>query len=545
MARCGWIFIFLGVSLSVFQNLSADFVKTFILVDDVTHLLSEAEVGEQEGFYTCGLNIPGKCCDLRRKLQLLYQCIPNSPELIDLLKKEIYAYYKDFGYPLIVVMCPKRQVSGSVLQFVVMESKVDQIKIEGERYTRPKKILKYFETKKGATINETVIRRDLNFINRNPFRRVLAIYRAGEQSMTTDVTLLVEDRRYYRFYAGVDNTGVKTTGRQRLLAGFTWGDVLFCNQILSYQYTTSYDFHKFQAHTFQYIAFFPWRHLLNLYGGVSFVSPHLAFPSTSSSHGTSSQASGRYVVPLDPTSNLSHEVGVGFDFKRTQNNVLFSELYPKFGRNVNLSQFVLDYNGSYHKKEYHLLYSLQGYYSPGAILPQESNSAYATLRPGAVNHWFYARSDLKLDRKLYNDCSLFLSFRSQIASQNLLPSEQIGLGGYDTVRGYDERQLNYDSGVLLNAEFRAPAFSVIRQIRQTKTRDSLQFLCFLDYGTGANYKKIPHEPKHDYLLGIGPGVRYTFDSYVAVRFDWGFKLHHAVVFAGGDSMIHFSAVANY
>lgn len=41
-------------------------------------------------------------------------------------------------------------------------------------------------------------------------------------------------------------------------------------------------------------------------------------------------------------------------------------------------------------------------------------------------------------------------FRGQLASTNLLPSEQMGLGGYNSVRGYLERQVNVDNGLIVN-----------------------------------------------------------------------------------------------
>ena len=59
------------------------------------------------------------------------------------------------------------------------------------------------------------------------------------------------------------------------MAGFNLGNVFYENHIFSYQYTSSFDFHKFVAHTFSYAAYLPIRHSLTFFGGYSKVHPEL------------------------------------------------------------------------------------------------------------------------------------------------------------------------------------------------------------------------------------------------------------------------------
>lgn len=136
--------------------------------------------------------------------------------------------------------------------------------------------------------------------------------------------------------------------------------------------------------------------------------------------------------------------------------------------------------------------------------------------------------------------SLSLLAKGQISSQNLLPSEQFGLGGYDTVRGYDQREVNKDGAILASAEARSPALPVVKP-----WNDAVQFLIFLDYGWGSDHNAIPGQRKTDYLLGTGPGIRYTIEPYLTARLDWGIKLHKKANFGGGNTMIHFNITASY
>lgn len=135
------------------------------------------------------------------------------------------------------------------------------------------------------------------------------------------------------------------------------------------------------------------------------------------------------------------------------------------------------------------------------------NADYNALRPGAKNHWVIGRASFKYLQSLPARFGILLHGRGQISSQNLLPSEQVGLGGFDTVRGYTERQLNYDSALLATVELQSPSFRVLG-LKRAKFKDNAYFIGFVDCGYGGNHNLIPGEPNSDYLLGVGPGLRY-------------------------------------
>jgi hemolysin activation/secretion protein len=112
-----------------------------------------------------------------------------------------------------------------------------------------------------------------------------------------------------------------------------------------------------------------------------------------------------------------------------------------------------------------------------------------------------------------------------VSDANLTPSEQLGLGGYDTVRGYDEREVNSDEGYLFNIELRTPSMSIGKRFGWTRWKDQLQFLAFWDYGVGYDHTLLPGEPSDTPLSAVGAGLRFTIDSNVSVRADYGFQLH--------------------
>jgi len=522
-----------------------DQLNGIVLVGDRSDMLRNYDLDNFQGVETIDLMIPGGAARLEREL-CVYLNQPLTRLTIRDIKYTISEYYRDNNYPLVVVEVPEQDITSGVLQLVILEGRLGKVSVQGNCYFSSQRLRNYIDLMPNDPICERGLIRDLNFINRNPFRRVDVVYSPGEDVGTTDLTLMVDDRRPLRFYAGVENNGVPSTSRSRWLAGFNWGNAFWLDHILAYQFTASYKTSEFFAHTLQYIAPLPWHHVFNVYGGYSRVSADLPIPNMRNT-GRSYQASGRYSIPLPPSRALYHEFTIGYDWKRTNNTIEFSDTILNFGKNVNISQFLLGYSGNYERPRYRLDFGLDAVFSPGKMMSDQSKEDYESLREGADNDWVYGVGQFVYLQRLPQDFSLSLLFKGQLTYQNLLPSEQFYLGGYDTVRGYDQRQVNSDNGILLSGELRSPAVQILKHFkaRHRNVRDAFQALIFLDYGWGINHDAIPGFPKSEWLMGAGPGVRYTIDPYLTARLDWGVKLHKQAAFGGGNTEVHFAVTASY
>jgi hemolysin activation/secretion protein len=528
-------FLFLGAAL--FGELSG-----IVLIRAEDGLLSTEELEELDGVHAFGVDFPGSHSELECDLTPLYFEQEWEPETISAIKKGIYRYYQQRRRPFIVVTVPDQDESWGILQVIVEESKLGKIDVVGNKWIASKRLKKYIHLTSGEPISLRRITQDINFINRNPYRFVDVIYGPGEEPNTTDLTLKVTTRRQYRFYTGFDNTGVLSTGRQRVFAGFSWDQVFGFDHVFSYQYTTNYHVKKFHANTFQYMALLPFEAILNLYGGFSIVHADISSPNKQNK-GTNIQASVRYEMPLTPYDFYSHETKLGFDLKNTNNNMAFVDFTPTFGQTVNLSQFLLGYLGKYEKDQKSIEGEFDLVFSPAEWLPGQTNQDFNSLRPSAKNRWVYATAFIKLKGPLSHSFSYLLFINGQISSQVLLPSEQLGIGGYSSVRGYEERQFNADTGLTGSLEIHSPPFSIFR--RKQPNQDQMYFLLFADGGWGLDKVSVPQVQPREYLIGVGPGVRYNFGSYLTARCDWGIKLHHKDSFTGGASMIHFSVIGSF
>lgn len=519
-------------------------MRGLALIDRRDKMLDQEALAKIDGVYIDLPNVPGTSNKLQACLLPLFVDQSLDQNKIKEIKNAIACYYEQYYDPFVMIEVPSQNISAGVLQLIVVRGKAGEISVKGNKWFKSDQIENYLHTEPGDDINLYSIQKDLHLINKNPFRRVDMIYSPGAEFGTTDLVLAVDDCRPIRIYAGADNSGVESTQRQRIYTGVTFGNFLWMDHLMTFQYTTSDDFKRFQGYTLQYTAPVPSGHLLNFFGGYSTVDPEMPDPAMYH-HGQTGQASFRYVMPTKLHPRATKEWSLGFDYKVTNNTVLFSELLENFGSYTNLTQFMVGYKRHQEFKTARFDIDLQAFGSPGKILPNESNADYNKLRAGARNEWLYLRGMVRYLQAFPKGFEVSVWLQGQWASAKLLPSEQFGLGGYATVRGYDERQLSMDNAFLANFELRSPLIPLVTMLRAKAAKDALQFLGFIDYGWGCNNNTIETVPTYDYLLGVGPGLRYTLDPYLSLRLDWGFKLHQQAIFTGGASEIHFNVNLSY
>ncbi|MGP1386269.1 MAG: ShlB/FhaC/HecB family hemolysin secretion/activation protein [Thainema sp.] len=104
----------------------------------------------------------------------------------------------------------------------------------------------------------------------------------------------------------------------------------------------------------------------------------------------------------------------------------------------------------------------------------------------------------------------------QFADQALVPLEQLGLGGLNTVRGYRQDLLLTDNGFFASAEARFPI------LRVPEIEGLLQITPFVDFGVGWNSEFIDPDPNT--LLSTGLGLLWQQGDRLSARLDFGIPL---------------------
>jgi hemolysin activation/secretion protein len=135
---------------------------------------------------------------------------------------------------------------------------------------------------------------------------------------------------------------------------------------------------------------------------------------------------------------------------------------------------------------------------------------------GPDSEFFAWRGQAQWVRLLAQDTLLLVRGDIQLADNSLVPLEQFGLGGQETVRGYRQDELLTDNGLLFSTEVRIPL------ARARRVDGLLQIAPFIDVGHGWNLNAIDPDP--DVLVGIGLGLLWRMGDRLSARFDYGIPL---------------------
>lgn len=500
---------------------------------------------EANGVTSDDFIIPGGSSNLTYALRAYFN-LPINKGLIIAIRDDLLSYFKAHGLPMIVIEVPPQDITTGVLQIVVYESRVDQVKITGARYYPESQIAQMIRQHPGDVVNSNILLKDIDWINRSPYRHADLIMEPGGKENTTNLEVRISDKFPLRVYAGVDNTGNRATGHNRLFGGFSWANVFHLDHTFSYQGTVSSNFDQFVSHTLNYVAPLSYRHVLMFYGGYAQVKPEIE---GFHSRGTSTQVSGRYQIPFGNFENsVLQEFTVGADYKNTNNNLILLSAgeIPIITSHVEYVQFMTGYSFGKQTGKHTISLNLQAFGSPGSALGDSSNEKFSDLRLGAKNFYLYGRF-----AGSYTYTGETLTFycmeRMQFATNPLLPPEQYGVGGYDTVRGYREREVNADDTVIVNLELRSPKTELFSMLWKSKKkyRDELMVYGFVDYAYTNELKTMPGEDKRQQLCSIGPGLKYNFEPFFSMRIDWGIRLRNSQFEDAWGSKVHFGLIASY
>ncbi|MBE9187754.1 ShlB/FhaC/HecB family hemolysin secretion/activation protein [Microcoleus sp. LEGE 07076] len=128
------------------------------------------------------------------------------------------------------------------------------------------------------------------------------------------------------------------------------------------------------------------------------------------------------------------------------------------------------------------------------------------------------RGQLQYVRLLAPETLLVVRSDVQLAGGELLPIEQFGLGGPDTVRGYRQDALLADSGIFASAELRYPI------LRISDNQGVLQVTPFVDVGNVWNRGRMAADLETNTLLSAGLGLRWQYGQRWNARLGWGIPL---------------------
>lgn len=498
-----------------------------IRVVDSTRDVSSGGVGGVSGVESLEVDLPPKV------LAVLESRIGSSMtlgELNQMVREAVVAYRKS-DLPVVDVLVPEQEITSGVLQLVIIEGRLGDVLVEGTNPRESRALASQIRTERGEVIRESDLTEDLAWINKHPTRNVDLIFSPGDEYGETDVILRSQAYKEVSAYFAYENSGTEALGESRALFGTSWTGPLFFGEdsILSYQFTTNFDSENadLQGHSGVFAQYLPWRHQITLLGAYvdsdAVLTDAFGNP-TIRTGGVNKQGSGRYGIPLPSIGRLTHELELGMDFKSSDSDLFFGGTAVRvFDTTSEIVQYSLGYNIVAVDNSGIWKVDLEFVNSPGDNTSKNTTAIFDTQRTGATADYTYGRALIERDQKLPNEWSLLARLQGQASNSNLLASETLGAGGYDTVRGFEQRIVRGDNGVVGTLELRTPTFYPSTFAGYNNIQDGAFGLLFYDAGALSSEDPLPGET--DRRIGsVGLGFRYQKDDWFTLRVDYGFQV---------------------
>lgn len=430
-------------------------------------------------------------------------------------------------HPLVDVIVPEQDVTSGVIQIVVTEYRVGEIRARGNRWFSDKVVAAPISLQHGDTIDAAKLLSELDTANSNPFRRVDLVYQPSAQPGYTDLVLNTKDRFPLTAYTGFDNSGTPVTGRSRWNMGLTWGNALWHDQQVSYQFSSSDDFFSgasrrgasFLSNSLSWTVPVRGNDSVSVFGSYQKSVPNVGvdFGFT----GRSGQASTRYNHTLPRGKRFIQSLQFGYDFKTTNNNLAFGGTAVS-RTSTEIDQFPVAYAANLADRFGASSFTTSVTFSPGGMSPNNHSDDFQPAFgqsgiSGAMSRYTYWRSDFTRLTKLPKQAVYALHLAAQTSSANLLYTEKLSAGGPDLLRGYDPNSVYGDRGLVMSNELRSPSLKPYPE----HAFGYAQLYTFWDYGALSVAKSFAGEANSLSASSVGAGVRYEVRSKLTARVNYG------------------------
>jgi hemolysin activation/secretion protein len=428
--------------------------------------------------------------------------------------------FRDRGFGVVQILLPEQDITRGVVQFRVLQPKIGKVTVEGNSNFNTENVLRSLPSvKPGETPNSANIARNLQLTAEHPIKQTNVLLRSGETEDVVDVNVKVTDDRPWRRFFSLDNTGTGDTGYFRAGIGFQHTNLFNRDHSLTAQYVTSpTNASKVSIYGAGYrIPFYELNSSLDLVAGYSDVNSGVVqglFNVAGS--GTIAAARWNYILPK--WADLDQKLAVGLDYRAFSNQVVPTGQTQNLSPDITVHPISLNYNGLKRMTAADFsFYAGVAHNIPGGSDGTEADWRNAPAARQAVNDdYTLLRYGFNYARQFRNEWQMRVALNGQYSSDALVPGEQFGLGGPDSVRGYLLREVANDRGYSMQNELYTPDFA--RKVGLSDTYNS-RALLFYDWGAVQRNKGVPGDVMRDSLASWGLGLRLTYRKMVNLRFD--------------------------
>jgi hemolysin activation/secretion protein len=371
--------------------------------------------------------------------------------------------YRLEGYGGVVAFLPGQTAADGIVRIRVVEGKLSKVGVSGHRLYSADAIRAALPAlKEGRTPEVRLIDAQLQLANENPARNVQVLLQPGSEPATVEAQLTVTERSATRTTLRADNTGSQSSGRWRTALGWQHANLFGTDQVLNLEAQTA----PRDARNVKILSG-AWR--LPLPAQLSTIDAFAAWSDVKS--GATATAAGDLdfqgqgtVIGLRGTrylprwNTLDQRISLGLESREYRNQCTIEGLPEaacgSAGASVSLQPVNLTYTAqSAGELPWGLSLGLHGNTAMGGRHGKAAD--FEAVRAGSTRIYKLGRVAANIGTGALPwlwEAGFTLQFSAQATRSTLVPGEQFGIGGAQSVRGYDERELNGDNGAQLSIE---------------------------------------------------------------------------------------------
>jgi len=447
--------------------------------------------------------------------------------------------YSGRGYNAVRVSVPEQNIRAGQVRLQVVEARIQRVRIQGNRFFDETNLRASLPSlKENLSPDTRAIGRDAQLANENPAKQVSVALQAADDPGKVDATVRVTDENPSKTSAFLDNTGTPQTGNYRTGVGYQHANVFNSDHVLNAQVLTS----PTQASD---VKIFGAGYRIPVYRSGGVVDALVGYSSVNSGtvqdlftvSGKGNVFGLRYTQLLGRIDTYEHRTALGWDYRAYKNSVTLVGTTESLVPDITVRPVSLAYLGRMSQVGRDLSFNI----SFSRNIPGGSHGGdadFAAQRAEATARYKVVRAGLVFSQLLPADFLLRAALNAQQTHDLLIPGEQFGMGGLDSVRGYYERETSNDVGRRFSLEGYGPDFGA--RIGSTWRARALVF-----YDAARGHDNAPERGPENKLGSFGVGLRANQGKSFAFRLDAARVVQDAGTRMKGDNRAHFAVAYSF
>ncbi|MEH2458801.1 ShlB/FhaC/HecB family hemolysin secretion/activation protein [Nostoc sp.] len=435
-------------------------------------------------------------------------------------RSKITQLYINAGYVTSAAYIPEQTLTSGVVRIQVIEGELEDIQITGTRRLNPNYIRSRIALGASTPLNQKRLLESLQILQLNPLiQNLSAELSAGSRKGANLLAIKVTEADSFNIQPVLDNGGSPSVGSFRRQLQINEANLLGFGDSISLAYSNTDGSNTIDAS--YSLPLNPRNGTLTFsYGNTS--ADVIERPFNKLDIESASQYYElTFRQPLVQTPNQEFALGITASRRETdissslleENQFPLSLLSPGADEEGRTRVSALRFFQQWTSRNSQEVIAARSEFSLGI------GAFNATINETAPDSRFFAwRGQAQWVRLLAPDTLLLIRGDMQLASRTLLTSEQFGLGGINSVRGYRQDLLLADNGAFASVELRQPI------ARVSQWNGLLQVTPFVDVGTAWNNSSSRDENNTNTLASVGLGLHWSQSNNFTAGVEWGIPL---------------------